>query len=117
MKKHNSWGRVLEHLTTPMTNHQLASFVHLHQRTVGRILRDMHKEGLVHVVDWVHLSPPGPFTAVYAYGPGKSAPHPRPLTSVETSRRLRARMTLSERESMLQRRRIARPDIAASWIK
>lgn len=117
MKRFNSWGKVLDALTQPMTSYDLAPEVHLVQRSVHNVLRQLHAEGLVHIVGWVHRAPPGPLTPIWAYGPGTDAPCPRPLTSAQKQARRRARLTVTQREAILLRRRVAKPDIAASWIR
>ena len=90
--------------------------VFLDKKTVSRILKEMHIEGLVHIVDWIHRSPQGLHIPVYAYGPGKSVPRPKAKTSIEKTRAYRSRLTVSQKESILQKRRSVKPDLAAFWI-
>lgn len=116
MKARNSWSKVIDALVSPMTSYELAPLVYLEQRSVHNILKRLHAERLVHVVGWVHRAPPGPYTPIYSYGPGDDAKCPRPLTSAQKQARHRARLTVSQREAILLRRRVAKPDIAASWI-
>jgi hypothetical protein len=117
MKPGNSWPKILDALTTPKAAHQLAPEVCLAQRTVANLLRQLHDEGLVHIAKWVHRAPPGPYTPVYAFGPGTDASCPRPQPKSVRQKMYRARLTRTQRESILQRRRTVKADIAASWIK
>lgn len=116
MRSFNSWSRVLESLERPKTYEEVAQNVCLHKKTVYRILKDMHVDGLVHIVDWVHRSPQGPHIPVYAHGPGKSVRRPKAKSSAENQRALRSRLTDIQKESILQKRRIVKPDLAAFWI-
>lgn len=116
MKRCQSWPKILEALTRPMTSYELAPQVHLVQRSTHNVLRQLHAESLVHIVGWVHRAPPGPLTPVWAYGPGRDAPCPRPLSGAQKMAKHRARLTSSQREALLIRRRVARPDLAASWF-
>lgn len=116
MKKHNSWERILDALTEPMTYHRVAGLVHLHPRTVARLLRDMLQERFIHIVGWEHYSAQGPMAAVYMRGNGRSVPRPKAMTGAEIARKRRANMDQNKRQAVLIKRRKAKPDIAASWI-
>jgi len=116
VNKHNSWERILTALSEPMTYHRLATFVHLHPRTVARILRDMEQEKFVHIARWEHCSVQGPMAAVYKKGNGQSVPRPRAMTSAEKARKSRANMDPRKKESVMARWRRVKPDFAASWL-
>lgn len=116
MRKNNSWDRVLNALTHPMTYHHLSTLVCLHPRTTARILRDMERSGLVHIYRWVHVYAQGPHAALYMQGEGVSAKRPKSLSNSKRTKRYRAQMSEAERESRLARRRKVKPDIASSWL-
>jgi hypothetical protein len=116
VRKFNSWHLVLDSLSVPKTANDVAQTVFLDKKTISRILKDMHIEGLVHIVDWIHKKPQGLHVPLYAYGPGKSVPRPKAISSAEKTRAYRSRLTAGQKSSILQKRRIARPDVAAFWI-
>lgn len=60
-------------------------------------LKRPHRQGLTHIAEW-RRSPVGPMSPVYAWGSGKDAPKPKPLTDAEKCKRYRTRMKQEEPE-------------------
>lgn len=71
----------------PMSKYDVMEVTGYAQRTAQKALKDLHNEGLIHIVDWSRaFHHPIP---IYANGAGEDQPRPRPLTKTEVMRRLR----------------------------
>ncbi len=85
--------RILAHLQFigPATRWDLAKACHTDQRHAAELIRAMRRHpGMLHIGGWVRpASGNGPYAPVYAIGPGKDKPKPRPLTGSEKSKRRR----------------------------
>jgi len=72
----------------PASRADMERITGLHYRTVRMALQAMVRHGLVHVDHWEPREVAGgPPTAKFIFGPGRSAPRPKPLPRQEINRR------------------------------
>ena len=93
----------------PMNCWDLAANVHCHVRTAARVLADMHRAGQLHVKEWQRRQ--GAHLALYAFGPGEDAPKLPNLTDKERKARVKAKVSVEERDFASARRRQLRRKI------
>ena len=88
--------RILHRLQTqgPATRYRLAIECHINQHHAAGLMRRLVEVGgLLHVSAWtLPESGHGPFTPVYAHGPGADAVKPAGLTNAEKGRLRRKRL-------------------------
>jgi len=77
----------------PLCVHDLAPKIFLCYGHTWRLLKDMHEAGMVHVAKWPKRGTRRIYrVAAYAFGPGKDAKKPGPLTGAKKQARCRAKM-------------------------
>lgn len=87
-----------------MSKFDAAKAIPCHHQTARRILSRLHKEKQIYIVGWTYsYQQPIP---IYVFGQGKDKPRPKPLTSVQTSRRYRAKPENHEQE--IKQKRVKR---------
>jgi hypothetical protein len=95
---------------TRLSKHSAAALFQCHLSTADRILVEMHKLELVHVVGWTRNGDRGGMTKVVAFGPGEDLPHPENLSNAFACKRWRNRHEDRARKSWANTRikRLAR---------
>lgn len=72
----------------PVSRAEMERITGLHYRTVRMALEAMVRHGLVHIDHWEPREVAGgPPTAHFIFGPGRSAPRPKPIPRAEINRR------------------------------
>lgn len=75
-------------METPASRKEIEAVTGLHNRTVRMALQAMTRYGMVHVAYWSPREVSGgPPTAQLQFGPGRSAPRPKPMPKQEINRR------------------------------
>ena len=88
------------------------SDAHICRSAAHLTLTRWHAQGLTHIAEWRRYSSNGMPAPVYAWGEGKDAPRPRPITKAECTRRWRAAhpdLFAAQLNRMKARRLAARP--------
>lgn len=92
-------------LYQPRTAMEISKIIHCHVRSARAILRDLYQKNQVFIQDWHKAEYNDIPTAAYRYGIGVDAKKPRPTTSTERVRKMRAKEDVEKKAFRLARQR------------
>jgi transcription initiation factor IIE alpha subunit len=95
----------------PFTAVELAGMVHCHARTSRKILSELYADGKVFIQEWRRVEYNDIPAAAYRYGIGVDAERPKPTTSTERVRKMRANEDVERKAFRLARERQLRRKI------
>ena len=90
------------------TRSELAELTGIGINAMHAYLADMMSQDLIHIHSWQRNSPGSP-SPVYAFGKGKNAEKPKPMTNAEKKRKHRKCADVREAEAMQKRARRIKP--------
>lgn len=104
-EKHPNRERIAHEMRKgkPLTKYDLELRCLIALRNVNAYLTLMHREHEIHIAGYRRDTPNGPPTKIWAYGPGKDAVAPPPMTPAQRKKRRKANIEGIIRDTLRKR--------------